>query len=128
HPAGRGRPLDRRDPRREPPLRLAVQEPGADSGARRGCPRPAAEGRVTRDVRDTERMRTADCLLCSEERLTTWHFEDERCWVADCLVCATPMIVWREHGPPDAEVEAALLGGLPGHASAGSPGRLRIDG
>jgi hypothetical protein len=29
--------------------------------------------------------------------------------VADCLVCATPMIVWRTHGLPDAEHEARLL-------------------
>jgi len=83
---------------------------------------------VTRDVRDTERMRTADCLLCSAERLTTWHFEDERCWVADCLVCATPMIVWREHGLPDAELETALLGVLSEHASARYPDGFWIDG
>ena len=80
------------------------------------------------DVRDTERMRTADCLLCSAERLTTWHFEDERCWVADCLVCATPMIVWREHGLPDAELETALLGVLSEHASARYPEGFWIDG
>ena len=49
------------------------------------------------------------CLLCSAERLTDWHFEDEQCWVADCVVCSTPMIVWRTHGLPDAELERALL-------------------
>jgi hypothetical protein len=44
-------------------------------------------------------------MLCSAERVTAWHFEDDECWVADCLVCATPMIVWRPHGLPDAELE-----------------------
>jgi hypothetical protein len=52
------------------------------------------------------------CLLCSAERLTAWHFEDEECWVADCVVCATPMIVWRTHGLPDATHEARLLAHL----------------
>jgi hypothetical protein len=49
------------------------------------------------------------CLLCRAERITTWHFEDEECWVADCVVCATPMIVWRTHGLPDAALETRLL-------------------
>ena len=50
-----------------------------------------------------------DCLLCRAERRTAWHFEDAECWVADCLVCATPMVVWRIHGLPDAELERRLL-------------------
>ncbi|MGH2652053.1 MAG: hypothetical protein ACRDHK_12705 [Actinomycetota bacterium] len=49
------------------------------------------------------------CLLCRAERVTAWHFEDEECWVADCVICATPMIVWRPHGLPDADQEARLL-------------------
>ena len=49
------------------------------------------------------------CLLCDAERVTDWHFEDEDCWVADCIVCATPMIVWRTHGLPEAQLEARLL-------------------
>ena len=53
-----------------------------------------------------------DCLLCSAERLTSWHFEDGECWVADCMVCATPMVVWRTHGLPDPELEASLLARL----------------
>jgi hypothetical protein len=52
------------------------------------------------------------CLLCTAERLTTWHFEDEECWVADCVVCSTPMIVWRTHGLPAAEAERELLARL----------------
>ena len=52
---------------------------------------------------------TSDCLLCRAERITAWHFEDEDCWVADCMVCATPMIVWRTHGLPEADEEARLL-------------------
>ena len=79
-------------------------------------------------VRDTGQVRTADCLLCSAERLTTWHFEDERCWVADCLVCATPMIVWREHGLPSDELEAELLEVLSAQASARYPDGFWIDG
>jgi hypothetical protein len=53
-----------------------------------------------------------DCLLCSAERVTPWHFEDGECWVADCMVCATPMVVWRTHGLPDPELEARLLARL----------------
>jgi hypothetical protein len=52
------------------------------------------------------------CLLCAAERVTPWHFEDDDCWVADCLVCSTPMIVWRTHGLPDADLERALLARL----------------
>lgn len=50
-----------------------------------------------------------DCLLCRAERLTPWQHEDEECWIADCLVCATPMIVWRTHGLPEARLESRLL-------------------
>ncbi len=50
-----------------------------------------------------------ECLLCSAERVTPWLHEDDECWVAECLVCRTPMVVWRTHGLPDAELEAALL-------------------
>ena len=49
------------------------------------------------------------CPLCVAERVTRWHFEDDECWVADCMVCSTPMVVWRHHGLPDAEVEQRLL-------------------
>jgi hypothetical protein len=59
-----------------------------------------------------------DCLLCRAERVTEWHYEDDQCWVADCLVCATPMIVWRTHGLPEAEVERALLERLGAAAAA----------
>jgi hypothetical protein len=52
------------------------------------------------------------CLLCTAERVTDWHLEDEDCWVADCLVCMTPMVVWRTHGLPGAELEASLLARL----------------
>jgi hypothetical protein len=53
-----------------------------------------------------------DCLLCRAEQITPWHFADDECWVADCMVCATPMIVWRTHGLPDADLEAELLAHL----------------
>ena len=58
------------------------------------------------------------CLLCSAERLTSWHLEDEDCWIADCTVCMTPMIVWRTHGLPDPDLETALLGRLERVAAA----------
>ena len=51
----------------------------------------------------------AECLLCSAERVTPWLHEDADCWVAECLVCRTPMVVWRTHGLPEAELETALL-------------------
>ena len=60
----------------------------------------------------------SDCLLCRAERITDWHFEDEDCWVADCMICATPMIVWRTHGLPDAAEEARLLSHLERVAAA----------
>ncbi len=60
----------------------------------------------------------ADCLLCSAERRTEWHYEDDECWVADCLVCATPMIVWRAHGLPDPSDEARLVAHLERVAAA----------
>jgi hypothetical protein len=53
-----------------------------------------------------------DCLLCDAEQITEWFHEDEACWVAECMVCRTPMIVWRTHGLPEAEVEATLLSHL----------------
>lgn len=58
------------------------------------------------------------CLLCDADRVTDWHFEDEDCWVADCIVCATPMIVWRTHGLPEAQLEARLLSRLERVAAA----------
>ena len=54
----------------------------------------------------------SDCLLCSAERVTSWHFEDDECWVADCIVCMTPMIVWRTHGLPEPPHERLLLARL----------------
>ncbi|MFL5766431.1 MAG: hypothetical protein ACJ758_01130 [Actinomycetota bacterium] len=60
-----------------------------------------------------------ECLLCSAERITPWHFEDGECWIADCMVCATPMVVWRTHGlPEDDDVEGRLLGALERVAAA----------
>jgi hypothetical protein len=58
-----------------------------------------------------------ECLLCHAERVTDWHLDDDDCWIADCMVCMTPMIVWRTHGLPDAEMEAALLARLEGVAA-----------
>ena len=54
----------------------------------------------------------SECLLCTAERLTEWHYEDDDCWVTDCVVCMTPMVVWRTHGVPDGAVERLLLGHL----------------
>ena len=54
----------------------------------------------------------SDCLLCDAAQVTEWFHEDEECWVAECMVCRTPMIVWRTHGLPEAEVEATLLSHL----------------
>ncbi len=53
-------------------------------------------------------MTEIDCLLCSAERVTDWLHEDEDCWVAECTVCRTPMVVWRIHGLPDAQLEARI--------------------
>ena len=50
-----------------------------------------------------------DCQLCAAEQVTAWLHEDDECWVAECLVCRTPMIVWRSHGLPEAELETDLL-------------------
>jgi hypothetical protein len=58
-----------------------------------------------------------DCLLCTAERVTAWHFEDDECWVADCLVCGTPMVVWRVHGLPDRDLEDRFLDVLAGIAA-----------
>ena len=49
------------------------------------------------------------CQLCDAEPLTARLHEDDDCWVADCLVCMTPMVVWRPHGLPDADLESQLL-------------------
>jgi hypothetical protein len=57
------------------------------------------------------------CLLCAAERVTRRYLEDADCWIADCLVCETPMVVWRRHGLPDADLEALLLGRLAGVAA-----------
>ena len=65
-----------------------------------------------------------DCPLCVAERVTAWHFEDDQCWVADCMVCATPMIVWKPHGLPNADLEGRLLDRLAETAA----GRYGIDG
>jgi hypothetical protein len=69
-----------------------------------------------------------DCLLCSAERVTAWHYEDDDCWVADCVVCATPMIVWRPHGLPGPEHEARLLERLEAVAGERYPDGFWIDG
>ena len=69
-----------------------------------------------------------DCLLCRAERITEWHFEDDECWVTDCLVCRTPMIVWRSHGLPEAEVEGRLLERLASIAGDRYPGGFYVDG
>ena len=52
------------------------------------------------------------CMLCAAEPLTDRHHEDDDCWVGDCVVCMTPMVVWRTHGLPDADLETALLAHL----------------
>jgi hypothetical protein len=57
-------------------------------------------------------------MLCIAEPVTEWHHQDADCWVADCLVCRTPMVVWRVHGMPDAEMEARLLSHLERIAAA----------
>ena len=54
----------------------------------------------------------SDCMLCAAEPLTDRLYEDDGCWVGDCVVCMTPMVVWRTHGLPDADLEAALLAHL----------------
>jgi hypothetical protein len=68
------------------------------------------------------------CLLCTAQRVTAWHFEDEQCWVADCLVCATPMVVWRTHGLPGADLERELLARLEAVAAGRyGPGGFWVD-
>ena len=47
--------------------------------------------------------------------------------MADCLVCATPMIVWRTHGLPDAEVDGSCWGGSARWPPT-EPGGYWIDG
>ena len=68
------------------------------------------------------------CQLCDAEQVTPWHFQDDDCWVADCMVCATPMIVWRIHGLPDARVESELLARLEAVAATRYPDGYWIDG
>lgn len=70
----------------------------------------------------------SDCLLCSAERITEWHFEDEHCWVADCIVCMTPMVVWKVHGLPDEETEGLLLHRLETVAGSRYPEGFWLDG
>lgn len=67
------------------------------------------------------------CLLCSAERITAWHFEDEDCWIADCSICVTPMVVWKSHGLPDADLETALLGRLKVVAATAYPDGFWVD-
>lgn len=69
-----------------------------------------------------------DCLLCSAERITTWHFEDDDCWIADCMVCVTPMVVWKSHGLPEPDLEAALLERLAAVAGIAYPNGFWLDG
>ena len=52
------------------------------------------------------------CMLCAAEPLTDRLYEDNECWVGDCVVCMTPMVGWRMHGLPDADLEALLLAHL----------------
>jgi len=73
-------------------------------------------------------QRADDCLLCSAEHITAWHFEDAECWVADCMVCATPMIVWRRHGLPQPDIEEALVARLSAIAAERYPQGFWIDG
>lgn len=70
----------------------------------------------------------SDCLLCSAERLTPWHFEDSDCWIADCAVCMTPMIVWKTHGLPGDPLEQALLARLAEKAASVYPAGFWLDG
>jgi hypothetical protein len=70
----------------------------------------------------------SECLLCSAERITRWHFEDDSSWVADCVVCMTPMIVWKIHGLPDEETEAILLHRLATVAGDRYPEGFWLDG
>jgi hypothetical protein len=69
-----------------------------------------------------------DCLLCTAERITPWHFEDEDCWIADCVICVTPMIVWKSHGLPDPDLETSLLERLATVAGTSYPSGFWVDG
>ena len=69
-----------------------------------------------------------ECLLCTAERITPWHFEDDDCWIADCMVCVTPMIVWKSHGLPDSELETSLLERLAAVAGTAYPEGFWVDG
>jgi hypothetical protein len=57
-------------------------------------------------------MSSAACMLCDAEPLTERYHDDDACWVADCMVCMTPMVVWKIHGLPDADLERDLLAHL----------------
>jgi hypothetical protein len=63
-------------------------------------------------------MKKDDCLLCAAERVTEWFYEGEDCWVADCMVCRTPMVVWQDHGLPNADTEAPMIAQLERVAAA----------
>jgi len=69
-----------------------------------------------------------DCLLCTAERITPWHFEDEDCWIADCMICVTPMIVWKPHGLPDPDLESSLLERITVVAGTAYPDGFWVDG
>ncbi len=80
-------------------------------------------------MRPTASEASADCLLCSAERVTDWFHEDEDCWVAECMVCRTPMVVWRTHGLPEDDQEARLLAQLERVATERyGPGAYWVDG
>jgi hypothetical protein len=68
-----------------------------------------------------------DCMLCTAEQITPWHFEDDEVWVADCLICSTPMAVWRSHGLPEPDVERRLLDRLEAIAAERFPDGYWID-
>jgi len=69
-----------------------------------------------------------DCLLCRAEQVTPWYHQDDLCWIADCLVCATPMVVWRSHGLPDAATREAMLERLKTIADGVYPEGWWLDG
>ena len=69
-----------------------------------------------------------DCLLCTAEQITPWYHDDDLCWVADCLVCATPMVVWRRHGLPDAATREMIIERLVKVADGVYPEGWWLDG
>ncbi|MDQ6692232.1 MAG: hypothetical protein M3Z13_05635 [Candidatus Dormibacteraeota bacterium] len=70
---------------------------------------------------------TPSCPLCRAEHLTHWYHEDHLCWIADCAVCATPMVVWLQHGMPDAAEKAAMLERLSEVAGVEYPDGFWLD-